>query len=294
MEEFRGILRVEGKTAYLEGEGGERYLEGEAIWSGYSRHWINQPVCACRLAQRDYDTGRPLILLWPVPERGDGPFVELYYNERLVKYPASTFGHLAVNVNGEIFNFSHLINENEVMSPEEYFYRPALGEFAPDPVTGRFSTERPGRPYFDKFGRNFMRTIHVLRLEELDAGRLGRYYHRELEIIRNTPPDPARPEKYRDFSFLRRSCTTIIRDGLRECGFSGVSGLLPRDLFVCASAFLLREQRRGVLRVRLYRRPQLMVEEAPRSAITPLLNPLNWLRLSRLPGDYLQLALPFM
>ena len=49
---------------------------------------------------------------------------------------------MAVNVNGAIFNFSHKINENEVMRNEEYFFRPALGEFAPHPVTGRDNSGR--------------------------------------------------------------------------------------------------------------------------------------------------------
>ena len=54
-------------------------------------------------------------------------------NERLTKYFVSYLGHTAVNVNGSIFNFSHLMNENEIMGKEEYFYRPALSEFAPSP-----------------------------------------------------------------------------------------------------------------------------------------------------------------
>jgi hypothetical protein len=153
------------------------------------------------LAQADYDSGRPIILVWPWQEKPRVPFIELYYNERLVKYAASTFGHIAANINGEIFNFSHLLNECEILTEEEYFYRPALGQFAPDPKSGRFNIDDPERPYFDKFGRSFMRTIHVAHIEGIGTESISSYYKEQLRIIHSTPPDPENPEKYRDFNF---------------------------------------------------------------------------------------------
>ena len=99
-------------------------------------------------------------------------FLNLYYNERLVKYTASSLGHNAINIGGDIFNFSHLMNENEIMEKEEYFYRPALGEFAPSPNNGLFEILEDGRVFYDKFGRNFMRTIHRIRIFGLDTEKI--------------------------------------------------------------------------------------------------------------------------
>ena len=73
------------------------------------------------------------------------------------------------------------------MSIEEYFYRPALGEFAPSPRTGLFEILDDGTAYYDKFGRNFMRTIHVLRVEGINGTRMRSIFDRFLEMIHNTP-----------------------------------------------------------------------------------------------------------
>jgi hypothetical protein len=193
-------------------------------------------------------------------------------------------GHLAINVNGRIYNFSHLINENEILSEEEYFYRPARGEFAPHPITGLFDISDPSRPYYDKFGRNFMRTIHVVRIEGMDADRLERYYRGALsEIV--TTPDPNKPEKYRDFGLFTHSCVTIIRDGLRSHGFNELKGIFPRDFFINAAYHLLKRNGRDGLRAEVFRMPQLKVPEAPYSAPTVILNPFNRVRRRKLP-DY--------
>ena len=69
-----------------------------------------------------------------------------------------------------------LMNENEIITEEEFFYRPALGEFAPSPNNGKYEILEDGTPYYDKFGRNFMRTIHVLRIEGIDVEKLGNIY----------------------------------------------------------------------------------------------------------------------
>lgn len=272
---MKGILTAQNGAFFLLAEDGTRYLEDEAIWSGYLTHWSGLNVCARRLPERDYETGRPIVILWPdVPEPAE-PSAELYFNERLVKYPASRLGHLAVNVNGEIFNFSHMINENEAMKPEEYFYRPALGEFAPHPVTRRDNLEDPQKPYYDKFGRLFMRTIHVLRMEGLDTKRLATFLHRQLDIIHDTPPNPKKPGKYAAFNFFTRSCTTIIRDGLRDLGYQKIGGIFPRELFVNTAYFFLKQNLNPSVRVSCRRLHQLFVPEAAQSAMPPLLNPVN-------------------
>jgi hypothetical protein len=281
---FKGILAEENGRCYLLGDQFERQLADEAIWDGYRCHWLGQRVCARFLPQRDYDTGRRIVVVMPDAVPAAQPSVELYYNERLVKYPASRWGHIALNVNGEIFNFSHLMFENEVLTEEEYFYRPALGEFAPDPDTGRANVSRPGQPYYDRFGRSFMRTIHVLRIEGLETDRLAAVFRRELATVRATPLDPRRPEKYRDFHCLRRNCATIIRDGLREYGFTSIRGRLPRDLFVNAACFLIITNKSPEIRARLYKMAQLKVKEAPFSKPTSILNPITRLRVSRLPA----------
>jgi len=288
MNHTRGIrtgilMRDQGRT-FIADSNGTRHFEGDKIWDGYLIHWRGLKVNARLLPQRDYETGSNIVMLWPWKEPFKRDCVEIYYNERLVKYPFSLFGHLAISINGAIYNYSHLMNENEILSEEEYFYRPALGEFAPHPATGRFNVQDTGRPYYDRFGRNFMRTIHVLRVEGLDIGRMKDHCDRMLREIRDHP-DPRRPEKYRDFSLLRRSCVTIIRDSFRHAGYAGISGIFPRDFFIHTAYAFLSAAGRGGPRVVLYRMPQLKVPEAPYSAPTFLMNPVNRLLLRKLP-DY--------
>ena len=281
---YRGKLRWNNGSAFLETDTGERRLEGYRIWQGYVNHWRDQSVCVRMLPQKDYETHEPIIIMWPDEPKPTVPFVEIYYNERLVKYSASTFGHNAINVNGEFFNFSNLINENESMDEAEYMYRPALGEFAASPHTGKYQIMGDGTAYLDKFGRNFMRTIHVIRVEGMDTDRLAEINHHELKKIHATPPNPKEPEKYRDFNLLKRSCTTIIRDSLRKYGFSRIKGILPRDFFISAAWELIKAQETFGLKVCLYRRPQLKVPEAPFSKQTPLLNLINRIHLAKLPA----------
>ncbi|MDD4242288.1 MAG: hypothetical protein PHG54_12745 [Smithellaceae bacterium] len=282
----RGILRNGPDGSFLEGENGHSCLEGERLWSGYLAHFADRRVCARRLPQIDYETGRPMIIMWPDVPAPPEPRCELYFNERLVKYPASFLGHMAINVSGEIFNFSHKINENEAMRPEEYFYRPALGEFAPHPQTFRDNTDDPQKPYYDKFGRLFMRTIHVLRIAGPDTEALARYYHRELDRIHAAPPDPKRPDAYADFNLFTRSCSTIIRDGLRAAGYTKISGIFPRDLFVNAAYFFLTQPPASCIRAQRFSLRQLSVPEAAPSVMPPLLNPVNLYKNSRLPRSF--------
>lgn len=279
---YRGTLTGKGDHPFLLDKDGSKIFEDETIWSGYVRHWNGKKVCARRLPQKDYETGRPIVILWPDEPSSAEPFTEIYFNERLVKYPASLMGHLAVNVNGEIFNFSHKTNENEAITPEEYFYRPALGQFAPHPVTGRDNDDDPQKPYYDKFGRLFMRTIHTLRLTGLDTPKLSRFMHGQLDIILNAPPNLRRPGYYADFSPFTRNCATIIRDGLRDLGFKKISGVFPRELFVNVAYFFLKQN--GDPSVKLSSRTlrQLIVPEAAPSAMPPLLNPSNLYRNSQL------------
>ena len=58
------------------------------------------------------------------------------------------------------------MNENEVITPEENFYRPALGEFAPSPTTGRFALDENSRNYYDKFGRNLLTYGDIVRTND--------------------------------------------------------------------------------------------------------------------------------
>ena len=118
---YRGVLTNIGELSFLAGDNGSRHLESENIWSGYVTHWSGKMVCARRLPQKDYETGRPLLILWPDTPVADTSLVELYFNERLVKYPLSFLGHLAVLVNGKVFNFSHWMNENEAESGRIFF-----------------------------------------------------------------------------------------------------------------------------------------------------------------------------
>jgi len=275
-----GILHISGETSFIEDNSGVRHLENNLIWKGYLKHWNGKNVHARLLDKHDYTTGNRIIIIWPDEPSPSPDFFELYYNERLVKYPVSLCGHNAINVSGRIFNFSHLINENEIMTPEEYFYRPALGEFAPSPFTGKTDLTDPEHPYFDKFGRSFMRTIHVLRVEGIDSGRLDAILREKLEHILHLTPDPERPGENPEFHWRRNNCTTNIADALKESGLDRVTGSFPRDLFVSAAYACIRTYGKG--RVKIYRRPQLVVDEAPLSKITPMINPLNYLKLLHL------------
>lgn len=276
---YTGILKTIDGKSFIEQSDGKRIFEKELIWDGYIKHWENIKVNARQLEQTDYDLGQPIIIMWPFEEKPITPFVEIYYNERLVKYFDSTMGHLAINVNGKIFNFALKINENEVMTKEEYFYRPALGEFAPSPNNGKQEINVDGKPYFDKFGRNFMRSIHVLHVEGIDTEKLYNILKKDLDIIHNTPEDPAKPGDYSDFHFIKRSCTTIVRDGLRKYGYQRIKGIIPRDFFVNAAYNLRKDQN---LKVNLFKMPQLLVPESPPSKPTLLFNILNRFRIRSL------------
>lgn len=268
---IKGQLCIENNEAYITSDGYKNF-KGRLIWQGYLTHWLGHDICARELAQADYETGKPIIIIWPDEPPSEESYVDFYYNERLVKYPASLFGHNAININGGIYNFSHLLNENEIMTPEEYFYRPALGEFAPSPISGKFEILDDGKAYYDKFGRNFMRTIHVLRIKGMDTDRLSSILNNELEIIHNTPVNPKKPEKYADFSIFSRSCSTIIRDSLLKYGFKNINGILPRDLFVNTIYNVYHQRQTMGIDLELYTMPQLKVPEAPHSVMTPLMN----------------------
>jgi hypothetical protein len=283
----KGVLCREDGQIFLQGRDGERFFNSERIWKGYVTHWLGRKVCARNLPQVDYETGRPLILAWPDEEMPKNPFVEVYFDERLRKYPASLLGHISINVNGEVFNYSHLMNENEVMTPEEYLYRPALGEFAPHPELGKYHVDEDGKAYYDKFGRLFMRTVHVLSIEGLSTDLLSAYYHHELEKILNTAEDPKKPGYYPHFNLFTRNCATIIRDGLRNAGPTTVKGVFPRDLFINMVCQFLKLGKKESKRVTLFRLGQLKVPEAPCSALPPPVNPINMLRLIWLRGTKL-------
>jgi hypothetical protein len=285
----RGVLKWEDGESFLLGTDGERHLESELIWEGYPLHWLGKRVCARHLPQRDYIRGKPIVVMWPDDPGATEPSVDLFYNERLVKYPFSILGHIAIEVNGRVFNFSHLLNENEHMTMEEYLYRPPLGEFAPDPRSGRINVDDPEKHYYDKFGRRFMRSIHVLRIRGLDGESLDNFFSRELAEIKNAPVDPKKREKYSDFNLFTRSCTTIIRDGLRLNGLPRLRGIFPRELFVNAAYQLIEQAREGSIRMRLFKMEQLKVPEAPYSVPTPLLNPLNRFRQRRLKSEPMDL-----
>ena len=276
MESVVGVLVHQGDRMYLSGEDGRRHFEDDPVWPGYAIHWTGRRLKGRLLPQVDYATGKKMVILWP-DEPPARPSVELIYNERLTHYWESMMGHIAINVNGEIFNFSNLVNENETMTPEEYYYRPALGEFAPHPVRGKIGTDEEGRPYYDKFGRLFMRSVHILRISDIDPQIVRNHLQEVLKEIHAAPRDPKKPENYAQFSVLKRSCATYTRDALRAAGLKKIAGIMPRDLFVNA-AYHTTVKRHGSAEI--IQKPQLVVPEAPRSAPTALLNPLNRLRSS--------------
>ena len=124
-----------------------------------------------------------------------------------------------------------------------------------------------------------MRTIHVLRVEGIDEAALANIFHEELKVIHNTDPHPENPEKYKNFNFFNRSCTTILRDGLRKYGLKKIKGVFPRDFFVSATTTCLAIKK---LSSTLFTMPQLLVKEAPPSVTTPFMNPCNYYQFRKL------------
>lgn len=274
-----GILTQDNNTSFILDESGDRHFEDRIIWSGYLTHWSGEKIHARELEQHDYENNEPIIILWPIESSLNEPFVDLYYNERLTKYFVSFLGHTAINVNGSIFNFSHLMNENEIMEKEEYFFRPALGEFAPSPNNGLFEILEDGRVFYDKFGRNFMRRIHRIRIFGLDTEKMMAVLKKSLDIILNTTPNPKEPDKYKDFNIVSNNCATIIRDVFNQCGFPEIKGRFPRDLFVNTAYHLFCHPELDIQYAKL---PQLFVPEAPMSRLSPLLNFWNYFRKNEL------------
>ena len=240
----KGILTKENGSVFLKDKSGSRFFTDDAVWSGYLKHWESGKLCGELLDETDYITGKRIVLLWPESPLPAGPFIELYYNERLPRYFYSYLGHTAINVNGEIFNFSHLVNECEVMNEAQYFYRPALGKFAPMPGAG-YCIDDPEHPYLDKFGRQFMRTIHVARITGYNTYSIAAALRSELDKIYCTPENPERPGVYRDFGIFTNSCTTIIRDVFRRNGFPGINGVFPREMYTSAVWNFMRMHERG-------------------------------------------------
>lgn len=268
----RGVLTEENGQTFLRGPDGDHFA-GEIIWQGYKTHWMGKALRGRTLAQLDYERNRPIVILWPDEEMSDRLCLDLYYNEKLTHYWESAMGHIAASVGGEIYNYSNALNENEIMTPEEYFYRPALGEFAPDPVKGKINVSDPKRPYFDKFGRLFMRSIHVLRLYGVDLEKVRSGLRRGLDTVHAAPKNPKAPEMYAEFSVLKRSCTTFTRDAMRDAGIA-VSGIMPRDFFVNSAVYAKHNH----IEHRMFVLPQLKVDEAPHSVPSRLTNPVNWFK----------------
>ena len=284
-----GILGCEEDAVYIKNDEGGRLFLSEPVWGGYLAHWLGQRVRVHRLSQRDYENGALILLLAPDEPAPSPPYIILYYNERLPGYLSSLFGHIAMNVDGRVFSFSEKVYENEEMSVDEYLYRPALGEFSGHPESLTFNLDDAQRPYYYKFGRRFMRTIHALYIEGLDTTRLTELLRTEIEVIHQTPVDPRFPHEYRDFRFFRRNCTTIIRNALRQAGLPEVSGFLPRELFINTAYQVSRPRREDNLKVCASRMEQLKVPEQAYSRPCPILNPMNRLRLthvSRIPGAH--------
>ncbi|HQO38973.1 MAG TPA: hypothetical protein PK986_00745 [Spirochaetota bacterium] len=274
---YRGILTDHKGMVFLQEKSGRKIFSDTAVWSGYLKHWKSMELFGELLPEHDYLTGKRIALLWPVTPPVTEPFFELYFNERLPGYFYSYMGHTAINVNGETFNFSHLLNECEVMNEAEYFYRPALGKFSPAPGGG-YSIENPDQPHLDKFGRQFMRSIHAVRITGCNTVNLAAALHSALEKIHRTPENPRKPGVYSDFRIFTNSCTTVLRDTLRSSGFPGISGVFPREMFTSAVWNFIKLHEKGMLQLSVYTRPQLLVDEAPASAMTPVVNPLNLIR----------------
>jgi len=79
---YKGKLRSHNGSVFLETDTGKRLLEGYRIWQGYLIHWRDQSVCVRMLPQKDYETHKPIIIMWPDKPKTATSFVEIYYNDK--------------------------------------------------------------------------------------------------------------------------------------------------------------------------------------------------------------------
>lgn len=264
---IEGVLLKTEQGCGVRTEDGETFFTQDHIWSGYIKHFQNQKVYARALPQTDYKTGRPIVFLWPNELLPQTPYVEIYFNEPLAAYLGSFFGHAAVNVNGRAFNFARKKNENEELAREEYFYRPARGEFAPAPKGG-YDISDAKHPYYDKFGRRFMRKVYVLRitgLQTADTDRLAGYYRQALTRILERSKNSG--DENPDFRMFSNNCVAELQKGLSGWGLPPVHRWIPKTFFEdCAREFYRLAPKRGWT-ISVQALPQLIVPEAKPSRV---------------------------
>lgn len=241
---LRGILRWRGparSTVVLAG-GGERRTG--VLWPGYAR------FAGTRVLVRPlpvHDAGKPVLLVAPLGDAPPARSVELYLAERLPRHAMSRFGHVAAWAGGHVFNYSRTWRENEALDWAEFAWRPPLGDYGPE--------------RHDYFGRRFMRTLHVLRIDGLDTVRVRASLQAVRERILARPPDPRDPEYAPWVNLAGRNCVALLRLALVEAGLPVFHGLTPRAFFVDAAWRLRRLAGRGVLRLSYRRLPQVVVPE---------------------------------
>lgn len=276
-EKYSGILIKRDEKFVLLSNYGAYLFSDRIIWEGYGQYFLNHNIEVSELEDTDYEKCEKILLMYPLPVKQESDFIELYYNERLVKYPASRFGHLSLNCNGTVFNFSHLINECEIISEEEYFFRPALGHFSPNPQTNLADYTNPEKLYYDKFGRLFMRNVHVLRLSNVDSSKLANVLTKRMKLFKEAGLG-APSDKNSAFRPLSHNCVTEIADALKECGFGAGSHFIPRDCFAVTGSHWRRLAEKSGYDFSYYIMKQMPVKEAKPSKLAFLINPFNYLR----------------
>ncbi|HIA23109.1 MAG TPA: hypothetical protein EYN76_01580 [Candidatus Marinimicrobia bacterium] len=65
---IKGQLCQENGQSFI-ASADNNYFEDRLIWQGYLTHWLGQKVVARELPQLDYDSGQPIIILWPDDQR---------------------------------------------------------------------------------------------------------------------------------------------------------------------------------------------------------------------------------
>jgi hypothetical protein len=262
-ETIAGRLISKAGETYILTQNGEKKFTQAAIWHGYLQHFQNQRVLGRLLPQTDYETGRPIALLWPETKKESELFLEIYFNERLPNYLGSIFGHSAININGQIFNFAHKLNENEVLTWEEYFFRPAMGEFAPGP-NGKYDISNPHRPYYDKFGRRFMRTVVSLRVTGIkNTSFLLKYFHASMKKIKTQTVKAHAPDINHYFNLAFYNCVTELHAGLTAWGLKNLHNRFPLDFFLSCKQELTKLAAKQRWRISVAKLPQFKVPEAP-------------------------------
>lgn len=306
----QGVLTCEGGRPVLV-SGRERMILPGPFWEGWTAMLAREVVY---FPAADLQPPCPVIL--PAEEQADSDDeVEILFLHRLRGQLASLFGHIAIVVRGRVWNFSAVLAENEVLTVDEFYWRPCLPPFLPeeegcltvlegvDPDSVSVRTEggqqeettcpdnrsaKKGGLRVDRYGRRFMRSLDRIKISGLSPAQLSNLEKSLTELMERVykaAPSSCRGESPY-FSAWKMNCAGFVREAFALAGLANFQSHFPRDLFIEIGWHFIRQARQAgsSLRVKYGQRiPQFPVPgiRASSSAV-PLLNPASWWRALRM------------